>query len=162
MIVINLWIGTKFNFLITSRGFEILSESSNDIVYQSGDITLRFFYNERDGFDVILYNEKIEISLTTVLGAINTYQGNQKNETNDDPLNSKIIEKQIKQIANFLQSDGALILKGDNRLLNELEKIQFYHVGEWVEEWGTSIEMTPMEIQENRALIPKILELLKG
>lgn len=160
MIVINSFVKLKFDFL-KSEGFHLESEIENKIVYQSKKASLILTFNERDGFDSVLLAENKEISITTVLGVINTYRGMAIENGNKACLDHENVENEISQVAIFLKTEGKKILKGHHLIIGHLEKIRFWHVGNWINKWGKTIEMTPSEIEQNHELIKRIVDLLK-
>ncbi len=162
MILIDPWIESEFQFLTSKEGFVLESRCTNDFKFVKNDIVLTLSYNNCDGFDAILVSQKSnDISLNTVLDAIKTHEGsfsNSENDTTDDPA---LVKEQIVELARFLFGNGKKILQGNLQLINELGKIRFWHVGHWISQWGYGIEMSNAKIEENKMLVPKIIQLLK-
>ncbi len=161
MYSINAAIKTKFHFLEEAHGFARADCHSNDVTFVNGNISVQFLYNDRDGFDALILDGDAAISLLTVLGALRTYRGDYDEGMEDDE-SSAAVEQQIEDLAAFLRGDGGAILSAGTELMNDLKRLRFWHVGHWCSEWGQSIKLSKEEIEENRALVPRIESMLRG
>ena len=174
MISIDAWVESEFEFLTSTHGFSLASKSENRLNYTNEQIHVSFTYNDRDGFDATFVKDDCDkVALPTVIAAIKGYEGRASSFLNEDDYdqdddnevdyNSPAkVKAQIIELSQFLQGQGSPILRGDEPLMNELTKLQFWHVGHWVSKWGTTIKMSEEEIQENKLLVPKIIQILKN
>ena len=149
--------------------FDFLTEIDEGVIEKIDDCHFRFSgkkvslmvsYSWRDEIDATLSPlSGNEISIGLVIDAIATYQGKYVEPTGD-VLTVPYARKRAAELAGFLRNYYR-VLEKNNEITNELEKLRFWHVGSWVEEWGKGIKMTEDAIAENKLIVPRIVELLK-
>ena len=142
--------------------------------FAKDNVCLLLSYNSRDGFDAtFVKDDRDKVALPTVIAAIKAYEGSASSFLNEDDYDQddenevdynspEKVKAQIIELSQFLQGQGSPILQGNEPLMNELTKLQFWHVGHWVSKWGTTIIMSAEEIEENKLLVPQIIQLLKN
>ena len=150
-----------FNFLELHYGFSRTEISRSHVRFENNLVFFDITADARDGicvdfgrFDApgVLPQDKSEkLSLNTFLGALQTHRGTLKN-TSDD--------LELQRLAAGLEQFGHGLIIGDSALYELVRQLRFWHVGHWVNSWGTTIIMSPDEIQRQRQLLPAIENLI--
>lgn len=150
-----------FNFLCSRYGFERIITSNSHVRFESDSVFFDINANDRDGICVdfgrfntpAVFPEKKseELSLGTFFGALETHRGLLK-KTSDD--------LEIQHLAENLEQFGHGLIVGDSALYELARQLRFWHVGDYINRWGTTIAMSPDEIKRQRQLLPAIENLI--
>jgi hypothetical protein len=99
------------------------------------------------------------LSLNTFLGAIHTHNGDYREDSFSSVASPDFTERVLQDLAAGLAEFGRGLIAGDASLYDAVRELRFWHVGQWTQEWGESIVMSPDEITRNRRLVSEILSL---
>ena len=153
-----------FDFLCSRYGFVRKIVSSSHVRFESNSVFFDINANDRDGVcvDFGRFNasgifperQSEELSLGTFFGALETHRGCFKNANfNYDDLG-------LQHLAASLEQFGHGLIVGDSALYELARQLRFWHVGQWINSWGTSIAMSPEEIKRQHQLLPAIENLM--
>jgi hypothetical protein len=150
-----------FDFLCSRYGFVRTIISSSQVRFESNSVFFDINVNSRDDIcvdfgrfkvpGVFPENKPEELSLGTFFGALETHRGTLK-RTGDD--------FEIQHLAANLEQFGHGLIVGDSALYELARQLRFWHVGQWINSWGTSIVMSPEENKRQHQLLPAIENLI--
>ena len=146
-----------FGFLASRFGYQRSNDERADVRFSSARIYFSFSANERDGLDIYFGRLNCfepdgspeSLDLGTFVGALHTLQGTY----------TSLEDQSLELLAQGLLTHGRGLIIGDDRLYSKVRELRFWHVGQWVLEWGKSIQLTPTETAYHQALLREILRL---
>jgi hypothetical protein len=159
-----------FKFLESHYEFSRTEISRSHVRFENNLVFFDITADARDGicvdfgrFDApgVLPQDKSErLSLNTFLGALQTHRGTFQRATVEDFTAKDFSDLELQQLAKGLEQFGHGLILGDSDLYELVRQLRFWHVGHWVNSWGTTIIMSPDEIQRQRQLLPSIENLI--
>ncbi len=150
-----------FDFLCSRYGFVRTIISNSHVRFESNSVFFDINANDRDGIcvdfgrlnapGVFPERKSEELSLGTFFGALETHRGTLKRTSED---------LEIQHLAENLEQFGHGLIVGDSALYELARQLRFWHVGNYVNLWGTTIVMSLDEIKRQRQLLPAIENLI--
>jgi hypothetical protein len=161
---------SHFDFLCSNHGFRRTVTTPEQVRYESDKVFFDITTETRDGICVdfgrfrqqgaVPEQQQERLSLDTFLAAIRTHQGTFRRETFQDVATPDFTERTLRELAAGLNELGRGLITADEQLYRLVRELRFWHVGEWVACWGTTIVLSPDEIRRHRHLVPDILSLI--
>ena len=153
-----------FGFLCSRYEFGRKTISRSHVRFESKLVFFDINASSRDGIcvdfgrfnapGVFPENKTEELSLGTFFGALETHRGTFKNaDYHYDDFG-------LGHLAASLEPFGHGLIVGDSALYELARQLRFWHVGQYVTQWGKSIVMTPEEIEKQKELLSAIDKLI--
>ena len=166
-------VAQHFDFLATRYGFARVTVSPTEVRYESDLVFFDITTSPRDGCVDVTYGrfgryktsspELAEsLSLGVFLGAIRTHLGHYQEESVATLSSPGYAERTLADLAAGLAEFGRGLITAEPVLYEKAGKLQFWHVGEWTQRWGTGIVMSADEIDRQRRLVRDLASLARG
>lgn len=161
---------SHFDFLCPRYGFRRTVTSPEHVRYESDKVFFDITTEARDGICVdfgrfgqpgaVPEQQHERLSLDTFLAAIRTHEGTFRREAFQTADTPDVTDRTLRELAAALSDLGRGLITADEQLYRLVRELRFWHVGEWIACWGTTIVLSPDEIRRHRQLVPDILSLI--
>jgi hypothetical protein len=146
---------------LTDFGFELIQEEEHALTYRAGNIEVIAHCWPIDGFGLDVrgksWGKRWEYSVPGVHHAICTLEGRPFVKVELNGLNS---EESMREVLAFLKGRGRKLLRPSRSLRLAACRVRFWHVGDWVSTWGTTIVMSDRELRKCGRVVPELVRLL--